>query len=154
MRLLLKNPGGTFCKSRQIYNKRQVNCTKTKQTNQHTFSIFTFRQRCRNTLSAYLSLRTKKCSSCSYIILIFFFFQTITETLTDNLHKYSIYLLVDEDDEDWFIVSVQNEKEITRLLGSEDINSFRKIDPFGVQLVLRKLLGIQLYRFEPQESFH
>ena len=84
----------------------------------------------------------------------FFFFQTITETLTDNLHKYSIYLLVDEDDEDWFIVSVQNEKEITRLLGSEDINSFRKIDPFGVQLVLRKLSGIQLYRFEPQESFH
>jgi len=133
--------------------KRHVNCTKTKQTNQHTFSILTFRQRCRNTLLAYLSLRTKKCSSCSYMVLIFFF-QTITETLTDNFQKYSIYLLVDEDDEDWFIVSVQNEKEITRLLGSEDINSFRKIDPLGVQLVLRKLSCIEVYRFEPQESFH
>ena len=83
----------------------------------------------------------------------FFFFQTINETLTDNFQKYSIYLLVDEDDEDWFIVSVQNEKEITRLLGSEDINSFRKIDPFGGQLVLRKLSCIEVYRFEPQESF-
>ena len=134
--------------------KRQVNCTKTNQTNQHTYSILTFRQRCRNTLLAYLSLRTKKSSSCSYIVLIFFFFfQTINETLTDNFQKYSIYLLVDEDDEDWFIVSVQNEKEITRLLGSEDINSFRKIDPFGGQLVLRKLSCIEVYRFEPQESF-
>ena len=28
------------------------------------------------------------------------FFQTKAETLTDNLHKNSIYLLVDEDGED------------------------------------------------------
>ena len=66
------------------------------------------------------------------------FFQTKAETLTDNLHKNSIYLLVDEDGEDWFIVSVQVEKEITCSVGSEDINSFRQIDPFGKQLVLRK----------------
>ena len=33
--------------------------------------------------------------------------------MNDNLHKYSIYLLLDKDDEDWFIASVQKENEIT-----------------------------------------
>ena len=87
-----------------------------------------------------LELKNKKLQ----LVLLYrsHFLQTKTETLTDSLHKYSIYLLVDEDDEDWFIVSVQKEKEMTQLVGSEDINSFRQIDPFGVQLGLRKLSGV------------
>lgn len=90
-----------------------------------------------------LELKNKK-NAARALISFSFFFQTITETLTDNFKKYSIYLLVDEDDGDWFSVSVQKEKEMTQLVGSEDINSFRQIDPFGVQLVLRKLSGIEL----------
>ena len=91
-----------------------------------------------------LELKNKKMQLVLLHRSHFFFFQTITETLTDNFKKYSIYLLVDENDEDWFIVSVQKEKEMTQLVGSEDINSFRQIDPFGVQLGLRKLSGIEL----------
>ena len=91
-----------------------------------------------------LELKNKKMQLVLLHRSHFFFFQTITETLTDNFKKYSIYLLVDEDDGDWFSVSVQKEKEMTQLVGSEDINSFRQIDPFGVQLVLRKLSGIEL----------
>ena len=89
-----------------------------------------------------LELKNKKLQ----LVLLYrsHFVQTKTETLTDNFKKYSIYLLVDEDDEDWFIVSVQKEKEMTQLVGSEDINSFRQIDPFGVQLGLRKLSGVEL----------
>ena len=66
-----------------------------------------------------LELKNKKLQ----LVLLYrsHFVQTKTETLTDNLHKYSIYLLVDEDDEDWFIVSVQKEKEMTQLVGSEAI---------------------------------
>ena len=45
-----------------------------------------------------LELKNKKLQ----LVLLYrsHFVQTKTETLTDNLHKYSIYLLVDEDDED------------------------------------------------------
>ena len=42
------------------------------------------------------------------------------------------------------LLSLLKEKEMTQLVGSEDINSFRQIDPFGVQLGLRKLSGVEL----------
>ena len=42
-----------------------------------------------------------------------FFKLKLKHSMNDNLHKYSIYLLLDKDDEDWFIASVQKENEIT-----------------------------------------
>ena len=45
-----------------------------------------------------LDLKNKKLQLV--LLYRFHFLQTKTETPTDNLHKYSIYLLVDEDDED------------------------------------------------------